>query len=88
MKLKLYLIHSNNREDTVYMKGDIFFKNSHNIKIALLVDIHRGYFFFVFLVQCRTNFVIRYFFIIYQEKIVVIFFFIVKLNGLDTVFSK
>ena len=44
MKLKLYLIHSNNREDTVYMKGDIFFKNSHNIKIALLVDIHRGFF--------------------------------------------
>jgi hypothetical protein len=46
MKLKLYLIHSNNREDTVYMKGDIFFKNSHNIKIALLVDIHRGFFLF------------------------------------------
>jgi len=86
MKLKLYLIHSNNREDTVYMKGDIFFKNSHNIKIALLVDIHRGY-FFCFPCPMQNKFCHQILFH-YQEKIEVIFFFIVKLNGLDTVFSK
>ena len=73
MKLKLYLIHSNNREDTVYMKGDIFFKNSHNIKIALLVDIHRGY-FFCFPCPMQNKFCHQILFH-YQEKIEVIFFF-------------
>jgi len=37
------------------MKGDIFLKNSHNIKIALLVDIHRG-FLFVFPCPMQNKF--------------------------------
>jgi hypothetical protein len=86
MKLKLYLIHSNNREDTVYMKGDIFFKNSHNIKIALLVDIHRGYFFLFSLSNAEQILSSDTFSLSGENRGDI--FFIVKLNGLDTVFSK